>query len=89
MPDEWEEARMNLLRSICCLFLGRCVGEEPKPTKEEPTRAEPSVSQGDLGQTEAELEKDSDEQLRHMEGGEEAEAAARKKRKAARKTQRR
>jgi hypothetical protein len=41
---------MSLVRSVCCLFLGRCVGEEPKPTKEEPTRAEPSVSGADLGQ---------------------------------------
>jgi hypothetical protein len=41
-----EDARMNLLRSICCLFAGRCAGEEPK----EAVRAEPSVPKGDLGQ---------------------------------------
>jgi hypothetical protein len=40
---------MNLLRSICCLFAGRCAEEEPKPRKE--------TVRGDLGQTEAELEK--------------------------------
>jgi hypothetical protein len=52
--------RMNLLRSICCLF-GRCV-EEPKPTNERPVAA-------DLGQEEAELEKTGKEQLSHMESG--------------------
>ena len=60
---------MNLLRSICCLFAGRCAVEEPKPTKET-MRGEPPVSEGDLGQKEAELEKASKEQLRHMESGE-------------------
>jgi hypothetical protein len=25
---------MSLLRAMCCLFGGRCAGEEPKPTKE-------------------------------------------------------
>ena len=33
---------MNLLRSICCLFAGRCAGEELKPTKEA-MRGEPSA----------------------------------------------
>lgn len=80
---------MNLLRSVCCLLSGRCAGEEPKPTKEEVTRGEPAVSGADLGQKEAALEKGSEEELRHMEGGEEAEAAARKKRKARQGTQRR
>jgi len=80
---------MNLLRSVCCLVLGRCVGEEPEPTKKEATRGEPGVSGADLGQKEAALEKGSEEELRHMEGGEEAEAAARNKRKATRGTQRR
>jgi hypothetical protein len=42
---------MNLFRSICCLFAGRCAGEEPKPTKET-MRGEAPVSEGDLGQTE-------------------------------------
>jgi hypothetical protein len=78
---------MNLLRSICCLVAGRCGVEQPKPT-EETTRGERPVSEGDLGQKEAELEKGSEEQLKHMEGGE-AEAVARKKRKATRRTQRR
>jgi len=26
---------MNLLRSFCCLFGGRCAEEEPKPTQKE------------------------------------------------------
>jgi hypothetical protein len=46
---------MNLLRSICCLFAGRCAEEEPK-------------SSGDLGQTEAKLEKAGKERMEHMEG---------------------
>jgi hypothetical protein len=56
---------MNLLRSICCLFGSRCVVEEPKETM----RGEPSVSEGDLGQKEAELEKAGKDQMTHMEGG--------------------
>jgi hypothetical protein len=55
---------MNLLRSICCLFAGRC--EEPKPTKET-TRGEAPVSEGDLGQTEATLEKTGKDRMGHME----------------------
>jgi hypothetical protein len=51
---------MNLFRSICCLFAGRCAEEEPKPTKE--------TVRGDLGQTEAELEKAGKERMEHMEG---------------------
>jgi hypothetical protein len=51
---------MNLLRSICCLLAGRCAEEEPKPTKE--------IVRGDLGQTEAELEKAGKERMEHMEG---------------------
>ena len=46
---------MNLLRSICCLFAGRRAEEEPKPTKE--------TVRGDLGQTEAELEKAGKERM--------------------------
>jgi len=46
---------MSLLRSICCLFGGRCAGEEPKPTTETMRREAP----GDLGQQEAEREKAS------------------------------
>jgi hypothetical protein len=60
--------RMNLFRSICCLFAGRCAGEEPKPTKET-MRGEAPVSEGDLGQTEATLEKAGKERMGHMEGG--------------------
>jgi hypothetical protein len=50
---------MNLLRSICCLFAGRCA-EEAKPRKE--------TVRGDLGQKEAELEKAGKERMEHMEG---------------------
>jgi hypothetical protein len=56
---------MSLLRSICCLFGGRCAEEEPKPTTDTMRREAP----GDLGQKEAEREKTSEEQLRHMESG--------------------
>ena len=59
---------MNLLRSICCLFAGRCAGEEPKPTRET-MRGEAPVLQGDLGQKEAALEKTGKERMGHMEGG--------------------
>jgi hypothetical protein len=52
--------QMNLLRSICCIFAGRCAEEEPKPRKEAVGR--------DLGQTEAQLEKAGKERLEHMEG---------------------
>jgi hypothetical protein len=64
---------MNLLRSICCLFTGRCGGEEPEPKVR-------GRSAADLGQKEAKLEEASEEELRHMEGGTAAEAAAKKKR---------
>jgi hypothetical protein len=64
---------MNLLRSICCLFTGRCGGEEPEPKIR-------GRSAADLGQKEAKLEEASDEELRHMEGGTAAEAAVEKKR---------
>jgi hypothetical protein len=56
---------MNLLRSICCLFGGRCAEEEPRP-RTETTRGE---RPGDLGQREAERERASEDQLRHMEEG--------------------
>jgi hypothetical protein len=56
---------MNLLRSLCCLFGGRCPEKEPKPT-EGTMRGEASR---DLGQKEAERERASEEQLRQMEGG--------------------
>jgi hypothetical protein len=52
--------RMNLLRSICCLFAGRCAEEELKPSNE--------TVRGDLGQTEAELEKAGKERMDHIEG---------------------
>ena len=63
---------MNLLRSFCCLFAGRCAVEEPKTTKEA-MRGEPSAPKGDLGQTEAELEKAGKEQMSHMERGDATE----------------
>jgi hypothetical protein len=50
-----EPASINLL-SLCC----RCAEEEPKPMKE--------TVRGDLGQTEAELEKTGKERMEHMEG---------------------
>ena len=59
---------MYLLRSLCCLFGGRCRVEEPKPTKET-ERGDTPGSGGDLGQKEAELEKTGKEQMSHMEGG--------------------
>ena len=62
-----EDERMNLLRSICCVFAGGCGLEEPKPTKET-VRGEPPVSEGDLARTEAELEKTGKEKMSHMEG---------------------
>jgi hypothetical protein len=65
---------MNLLRSICCLFGGQCAVEEPQPTKE-PMRGEPGVTESDLGQTEAELEKTGKEQMSHMEGGKASKTA--------------
>jgi hypothetical protein len=56
---------MNLLRSICCLFGGRCAEEEPKRTTETRRGEAPS----DLGQKEAEQEKAGEDRLRRMEGG--------------------
>jgi hypothetical protein len=52
---------MSLLRSFCCLFGGRCAEEKPKPTNETTHSAAP-VSQADLGQKEAELDKSGKEQ---------------------------
>jgi len=68
---------MNLLRSICCLFAGRCAVEETKPTKET-VRGEPPVSEADLGQSEAELEKTGKEQMSHMEEGKARKTAQRR-----------
>jgi hypothetical protein len=56
---------MNLLRAMCCFFGGRCAAEEPRPTTETTRREAP----GDLGQREAEREKASEDQLKHMESG--------------------
>ena len=53
---------MTLLRSICCLFGGRCAEEEPKPPTETMRREAPS----DL---EVERERASEDQLRRMESG--------------------
>ena len=64
--QQLEDDRMNLFRSICCLFAGRCAEDEPKPTKET-MRGEAPVSEGDLGQTEATLEKAGKERMEHME----------------------
>jgi hypothetical protein len=57
------EERMSLLRSICCLFGGRCAEEERKPSTETMRGKAP----GDLGQKEAERERASEDHLRHME----------------------
>ena len=61
-----EDGRMNLLRSMCCLFGNRCAPEEAKPAGDT-KRAEQSVP-ADLGQKEADLEKTGKEQMGHMEG---------------------
>jgi hypothetical protein len=50
-----EDERMNLLRL-------------PEATKET-MRGEPPVSEGDLGQTESDLEKSGKERMSHMKGG--------------------
>ena len=55
---------MNLLRSFCCLFGGRCAEEEPRRTTETPREQAPA----DLGQREAQREKATEEQLGRMEG---------------------
>jgi hypothetical protein len=55
---------MNLLRSICCLFGGRCAEEEPRPTTQT-TRGE---APADLGQREAEREKATEDQLKQWTG---------------------
>ena len=55
---------MILLRSLCRLF-SRCAGEDRKP---ESSAREKYRPEGDLGQKEAEQEKASEEQLRHMKG---------------------
>jgi len=67
-----EDECMNLLRSMCCLFTGRCAGEEPEPKVR-------GRSEADLGQKEAKLEEASEEELRHMEGGKAAEAVKKKR----------
>jgi len=60
-----EDGRMNVPRSICRLFGRQCAVEEPQP-RNEPARGKPPVSESDLGQKEAELEK---ERMSHMESG--------------------
>lgn len=64
---------MNLLRSLCCLVAGRCSPERaPEPSE----RREAPVSEGDLGQKEAEVEKTSKEQMSRMgEGSEPGKSA--------------
>jgi hypothetical protein len=56
---------MNLFRSVCRVFGGRCAEEGAKPT--EGTRR--GEAPRDLGQKEAEREKASEDQLKHMGGG--------------------
>ena len=55
---------MNLLQVMCCFFGGLCAEEEPRRT----TAAPPEQAPGDLGQSEAEREKASEDQLGRMEG---------------------
>jgi hypothetical protein len=52
---------MSLLRSICCMFGGRCAEEEPKPSTETMRREAP----GDLGQRDAERERASEATSTH------------------------
>ena len=56
---------MNLPQLMCCFFGGRCAEEEPRRTTAAPREQAP----GDLGQREAEREKASEDQLRHMDEG--------------------
>jgi hypothetical protein len=56
---------MNLPQLMCCFFGGRCAEEEPRRTTAAPREQAP----GDLGQREAEREKVSEDQLRHMDEG--------------------
>jgi len=56
---------MNLPQLMCCFFGGRCADEEPRRTTAAPREQAP----GDLGQREAEREKASEDQLRHMDEG--------------------
>jgi nicotinamidase-related amidase len=55
---------MNLLRSMCCLFGGRCAEQEPKPATDKAEGEAP----GDLGQRDAESEKADKDRLRNMGG---------------------
>ena len=68
---------MTLMRFLCCLWPGRCPSEVREPPRPEQT-ATPTTS-ADLGQTEAKTEALSKEQLKHMEGGQAAKSAQRKK----------
>ena len=63
---------MTLMSFLCSCFRGR--GEPPRP---EHTTA--SATSADLGQKEAKNEAQSEEQLRHMEGGPAARSAQEKK----------
>ena len=62
------EQPMNLIQSICCLFSRGCAEESQRTAGTR--RNESSVSEADLGQTEAGLEKSGKEQMGHMEGDE-------------------
>ena len=59
---------MNLIQSICCLFSRGCAEESQRTAGTR--RNKSSVSEADLGQTEAGLEKSGKEQMGHMEGDE-------------------
>jgi hypothetical protein len=55
---------MNLLRSFCCLFGGRCPDHEPRRSMDTAREQPPP----DLGQREARREKATEDQLGRMEG---------------------
>jgi hypothetical protein len=63
---------MTLMSFLCSCFRGRC--EPPRPEQ-----ATATATSADLGQKEAQSEALSEEQLRHMEGGQAARSAQQKK----------
>jgi hypothetical protein len=72
---------MNLLGSMCCLFAGRCDGEAARPVKAPLSRADLGQKEAGVEKKEADLERLSEEQLRHMEGGRAAKSVAQQKAK--------
>jgi hypothetical protein len=72
---------MNLLRSICCLFAGRCAREGPEPKVRGRSEADLGQKEAELEKTQAEMEKVGEVQLSHMEGGKAAKVARQQKAK--------